>query len=65
MLAVNHDRPLGEVRAAFEHSYQGAVELAESLTEQDLADEVLYNLLAGDTFEHYREHIEMLETGNS
>ncbi|HEY1389589.1 MAG TPA: maleylpyruvate isomerase N-terminal domain-containing protein [Ktedonobacterales bacterium] len=60
-LAANRDRPLGEVRAAFEHSYQEALELAESLSAEDLADEALYNLLAGDTFEHYREHIEMLE----
>ena len=63
VLAANRDRPLAEVRAAFEHTYQEALELAESLSAEDLADEVLYNLLAGDTFEHYREHVEMLENG--
>jgi hypothetical protein len=61
VLAANRDRPLAEVRAAFDASYQEALELAESLSAEDLADEVLYNLLAGDTFEHYREHIAMLE----
>lgn len=61
VLATNRDRPLAEVRAAFDASYQEALELAESLSAEDLADEVLYNLLAGDTFEHYREHIAMLE----
>lgn len=61
VLAANRDRPLAEVRAAFDASYQEALELAESMSAEDLADEVLYNLLAGDTFEHYREHIAMLE----
>ena len=63
VLAANRERPLAEVRAAFDASYQEALELAESLSAEDLADEVLYNLLAGDTFEHYREHLEMLENG--
>lgn len=62
-LAANRDRPLAEVRAAFDDSYRQALALAESLSAEDLADEVLYGLLAGDTFEHYREHIEMLEHG--
>jgi hypothetical protein len=63
VLAANRSRPLTEVRAAFDASYQQTLALAESLSAEDLADEVLYNLLAGDTFEHYREHIEMLENG--
>ncbi len=63
VLAANRDRPLAEVRAAFDDSYQQTLALAESLSAEDLADEVLYGLLAGDTFEHYREHIEMLENG--
>lgn len=61
VLAANRDRPLAEVRAAFEHSYHETLALAESLSAEDLADEALYGLLAGDTFEHYREHIAMLE----
>ncbi len=61
VLAANRDRPLAEVRAAFDDSYRQALALAESLSAEDLADEMLYGLLAGDTFEHYREHIEMLE----
>ncbi|HEY7341416.1 MAG TPA: DinB family protein [Ktedonobacterales bacterium] len=61
VLAANRDRPLAEVRAAFDASYQQTLALAQSLSAEDLADEVLYSLLAGDTFEHYREHIEMLE----
>jgi len=65
VLAANRDRPLAEVRAAFDASYQQALALAESLSAEDLADEVLYGLLAGDTFEHYCEHIEMLENESS
>jgi hypothetical protein len=64
VLAANRDRPLAEVRAAFDASYQETLALAESLSAEDLADEALYGLLAGDTFEHYREHIEMLKMGN-
>jgi hypothetical protein len=63
VLAANRDRSLAEVRAAFDASYQQTLALAESLSAEDLADEVLYGLLAGDTFDHYREHIEMLENG--
>ena len=59
--AANRARPLAEVRADFARSYQQALTLAESLSADDLADEVFYNLFAGDTFEHYREHIAMLE----
>ncbi len=62
VLAANRDRPLAEVRAAFASSYQQVLALAESLSADDLADEELYGLFAGDTFEHYREHIGMLET---
>lgn len=58
---ANRDRPLAEVRADFARSYQQVLALAESLSADDLADEVFYNLFAGDTFEHYREHNAMLE----
>jgi hypothetical protein len=63
VLAANREKPLAEVRAEFERSYQQVLHVAESLSAGDLADEVLYGLFAGDTFEHYREHIEMLENG--
>ncbi|HEU4784149.1 MAG TPA: maleylpyruvate isomerase N-terminal domain-containing protein [Ktedonobacterales bacterium] len=63
VLAAHRDRRLAEVRAAFDASYQQTLALAESLSAEDLANEALYGLLAGDTFEHYREHIEMLENG--
>jgi uncharacterized protein (TIGR03083 family) len=62
VLAANRDCPLAEVRAAFASSYRQVLTLAESLSADDLADEELYGLVAGDTFEHYREHIGMLET---
>jgi hypothetical protein len=61
VLAANRDRPLAEVRAAFERSYQQALTLAESLSVEDLADEELRDLFAADTFGHYREHSAMLE----
>ena len=61
VLAANRDRPLAEVRAAFGDSYQQALALVESLSADDLADDELFGLIAGDTFGHYREHIMMLE----
>ena len=62
VLAANRDRPLAEVRAAFGDSYQQALALVESLSADDLADDELFGLIAGDTFGHYREHIVMLES---
>lgn len=62
VLATNRDRPLTEVRAAFDSSYQQVLRVAESLGAEELADPEMYGLFAGDTFEHYREHIAMLET---
>ncbi len=61
VLAANRDRPLAEVRAAFDDSYQQTLRLVESLSGEDLADEEFFGLVAGDTFGHYREHIAMLE----
>lgn len=61
VLAANRDRPLAEVRAAFDASYQQTLALVETLGDDDLANEELSGLVAGDTFEHYREHIEMLD----
>lgn len=61
VLAANRDRPLAEVRAAFDSSYQQVLRLAESLSAEDLTNEEMYGLFAGDTFEHYREHRAMLE----
>ena len=61
VLAANRDRPLAEVRADFERSYQQTLALVDSLSAEDLADEEMYGLVVGDTFEHYREHSEMLE----
>jgi uncharacterized protein (TIGR03083 family) len=63
VLAVHREQPLAEVHAGFERSYQQVLRLAESLSADELADDVLYSLFAGDTFEHYREHSEMLENG--
>lgn len=61
VFTANRDRPLAEVRAAFASSYQQTLALADALSAEDLADEELFGLFAGDTFEHYREHREMLE----
>jgi uncharacterized protein (TIGR03083 family) len=61
VFTANRDRPLDEVRAAFASSYQQTLALADALSAEDLADEELFGLFAGDTFEHYREHREMLE----
>jgi DinB family protein len=61
VLAANRDRPLAEVRATFDESYQQTLRLVESFSGEDLADEEFFGLVAGDTFEHYREHIAMLQ----
>lgn len=61
VFAANRDRPLADVRASFASSYQQTLALVESLGDDVLTDEELYGLIAGDTFGHYREHIEMLE----
>lgn len=61
VFAANRARPLAEVRAAFDSSYQQVLALAESLSADDLANEELSSLFAGDTFEHYREHSAMLK----
>ncbi len=65
VLAANRDRPLAEVRAAFDDSYQETLALVETLSTEQLDDEEMHGLVAGDTFEHYREHIAMLEQGQS
>lgn len=61
VFAANRDRPLAEVRAAFDGSYQQTLAQVESLSDDALAHQELYGLIAGDTFGHYREHIKMLE----
>jgi hypothetical protein len=64
----NSHRPLDEVRADFQRSFQQVLATLESLSEADLADQRLSQLLgvpvieqlAGDSYEHYQEHDEMI-----
>ncbi len=68
--AANADRPLAEVRAAFEQSYQHALATVARLSDADLADDSpicqalggsLLALIAGDTYDHYAEHLPSIQ----
>ncbi|GIV96708.1 MAG: hypothetical protein KatS3mg057_1365 [Herpetosiphonaceae bacterium] len=63
--ASHREQPLHEVRLAFHHSYQVVIETLETLNDEDLAPgsrfrelmgEPALGHIAGNTFEHYREH---------
>jgi uncharacterized protein (TIGR03083 family) len=68
---ANHLRPLHEVRADFQRSYRQVVELVHSLSDDDLAPVSsiaqtlggpLQPLIAANTYDHYREHSEMIRS---
>ncbi|MBE3560545.1 MAG: ClbS/DfsB family four-helix bundle protein [Ktedonobacteraceae bacterium] len=63
----NKDRPLAEVEAAFQISYQRAFAAVESLSEQDLARPVpgspewpIWRYIEGEICEHYEEHSNLI-----
>jgi hypothetical protein len=58
--AANHDRPLAEVRAAFDSSYQDVLALVEALPEEEFMREEVAVPIAANTYWHYPEHTEML-----
>jgi hypothetical protein len=66
----NKDRPLAEVVAEFENSYRQALKTVEGMPEQDLFDgarfawrkgDPMWNMVAANTSDHYREHREEIE----
>jgi uncharacterized protein (TIGR03083 family) len=63
--AANRARPLPEVQADFQRSYEQVLAVMEGITDDDLAEtspatqllgRPLHDLISGDTYEHYREH---------
>jgi hypothetical protein len=67
---LNRDRKLGDVLADFHRSYERAFDVVEALTEEDLIDprrfawregNPLWHMVAGNMWEHYREHRESIE----
>lgn len=68
--AENRDRTLAEVLATFQDGQQRALEMVESMSEEDLLDphrfewrkgDPMWHLVAANTWEHYREHRETIE----
>ena len=70
IVELNADRPLGDVRADFEDSHSELVAAVEGMSQEDLdrlhvPDQAqrgtFAQMIAANTFEHYEEHIPMIE----
>jgi hypothetical protein len=66
---LNRDKPLGEVQAEFDRSYQRSLRAVEALSEADLIDpyrfewregDPLWHMVAANTWWHYKEHRETI-----
>src|SRR6266581_4804813 len=66
----NKSRPLDEVLADFRTSRQQIMDIIQAMPEEDLMSphrfdrskgEPLWHLIAGDTFEHYQEHLAQIQ----
>ena len=66
----NKSRPLDEVLADFRTSRQQIMDIVQAMPEEDLMSphrfdwskgEPLWHLIAGDTFEHYQEHLAQIQ----
>ena len=66
----NKARPLDEVLADFRTSYKHIMEMIQAMPEDDLMNpdrftwsqgEPLWEAIAGDTYEHYQEHIAQIQ----
>jgi hypothetical protein len=67
---LSAEKPLGDVRAEFEDSYNELLAAVEGLSQEQLDDLRLRDqpdrgtfaqMIAGNTYEHYEEHIPLLE----
>ncbi len=56
----NHERPLAEVRAAFDDSYQELLQAIVALPEETLAEQSEW--ISSDADHHYLEHVRMLRS---
>ncbi len=57
----NRQRPLGDVLSEFRKTYREIRAATENLTEEQLQNPDIYNRLVGNTFGHYREHLDVIE----
>ncbi|HBE24507.1 MAG TPA: hypothetical protein DDW33_02320 [Ktedonobacter sp.] len=64
----NKDRPLSEVLAAFRVSYQRVLASVQSMSEETLnapfpweEGRIVWTFIAGNTYEHYQEHGNIIE----
>ncbi|MGB8646704.1 MAG: ClbS/DfsB family four-helix bundle protein [Anaerolineae bacterium] len=57
----NRQRPLGDVLAEFRKTYRDIKAATEQLTEAQLAEPDVYGRLAGNTWGHFREHLDVIE----
>lgn len=60
VFAANHERPLAEIRAEFDASHRDLLTTVEAMSNEQLADDEVYQAIGGDTFRHYPEHTTML-----
>ncbi len=60
VFAASRQRSLDDVRATFKASYQELLAELETLSVERAAQDEIYEAIGSDTFEHYREHTEML-----
>ena len=60
IFAANRDRPLADVRAAFDASYEEMLTLIETLPDDTVVKR--YDWLDGNAGGHYAEHLRMLRT---
>ncbi|MGE5140489.1 MAG: ClbS/DfsB family four-helix bundle protein [Rudaea sp.] len=57
----NRQRPLGDVLAEFRRTYRDILGATDKLTDEQLRNQELYNRLLGNTSEHFREHLDVIE----
>ena len=60
--AANRSRPLAEILEEFQASYQQVLTALEALSEEDVSQAEIYDIIAWDTFRHYPEHTAMLQS---
>ncbi len=51
------DKPMAQVGTEFDITYRQAVGAVEALSEGQVADRAVQELIAGNTYEHYAEHL--------
>ena len=63
--AENRDRPLEDVLADFRASYAETLAYLEAMPEEELARPDVAEPVGFDTYDHYAEHIQMLQAWRS